>query len=160
MVKKRGYGAWIIVTATVAMIVGIVMFGLLPRLLKPSTQIQLGDGIFKASVVTTEIDRAKGLSDVKTLADNKALLMIYPTASEWKVDVSSIMIPLDIVWLNQDKKIIYIVENILPDHLKYTSYKPKTAAKYVVELPGGSVKAKKININNTAMFEFDESGVQ
>jgi hypothetical protein len=45
--------------------------------------------------------------------------------------------PIDIVWLNKDKKVIYIVKNA-PFDDQTTIYKPRTPALYVIELPAWS----------------------
>jgi len=54
------------------------------------------------------------------------------------------LIPLDIIWINKDKKIVDYVEYAQPQGARKTIdlpvYKPKEKAQYILELPGGTIK--------------------
>lgn len=134
--------------------VTFLMF-ILPNLLTPSTELRLGDGIFRATIVSNDVDRAKGLSGIKELAVDQAILMAFPTESEWEVSMNDTTIPIDIVWLDKNKKVIFIVKNISPKDSKGTTYNPKTSAKYIVQLPAGTVDSKSIKTNNVAIFQIE-----
>jgi len=47
--------------------------------------------------------------------------------------------PIDILWINDGKEIVEIVENVAPDTFPETFY-PKELAQYVVETRAGWVK--------------------
>ncbi len=132
----------------------------LPNLLKPSTELRLGDGIFKTTIVSNDVDRTKGLSGIKEIAIDQAILMAFPTESEWGVNMNNTTIPIDIVWLDKSKKVIFIVKNVSPKDSKGITYTPKTPAKYIVQLPFGTVDSKAIKINSVAIFQIDSQVIK
>lgn len=62
---------------------------------------------------------------------------------------------LDLVWLNSDKKVVYIVKNAYPEDPPTTVYVPKDPSLYVLELPIGSVQKAGIKTGDTASFNLD-----
>ncbi len=66
--------------------------------------------------------------------------------------------PIDIVWLDKDKKVVYIVKNAPPESYPYENFTPKQDARYVLELPAGTVSKKSIAIGKEAMF--DENAIE
>jgi uncharacterized membrane protein (UPF0127 family) len=62
------------------------------------------------------------------------------------------MVPLDIVWMNNEKKVIYIVTDASPDLGTSKIFKPQEAARYVLEVPSGTVKSAGIQIGAVATF--------
>lgn len=78
--------------------------------------------------------------------------MVYPTDGKHAVWMKDMHYPLDIVWLDKDKKVIYIVKNAPPDSYP-EKFVPKKDARYILELPAGAVNEKAINIDLTALFD-------
>ena len=150
-----------LIISGVLLTIGItfLMF-ILPNLLRPSTELRLGDGIFRAAIVSNDVDRAKGLSGVKELSIDQAILMAFPTESEWEVSMNDTSIPIDIVWLDKNKKVIFIVKNISPKDSKGTTYNPKMPAKYIVQLPAGTVDSKAIKTNSVAIFQIESKAIK
>jgi len=128
-----------------------------PRIASSTVYLTLGDGIFQAKLATDDSERSKGLSGVGELKQGNALLMIFPTASDWGIWMNDMKIPIDIVWLDSNQKVIYVVTDASPENSNDIVYKPKSAASYVLELPVGTVKEKSIKINNIANFNIDSS---
>jgi len=150
-----------LIISGVLLTIGItfLMF-ILPNLLRPSTELRLGDGIFRAAIVSNDVDRAKGLSGVKELSIDQAILMAFPTESEWEVSMNDTSIPIDIVWLDKNKKVIFIVKNISPKDSKGTTYNPKMPAKYIVQLPAGNCTIYAIKTNSVAIFQIESKAIK
>lgn len=52
--------------------------------------------------------------------------------------MKNVSIPLDIIWINKDKEIVFIEENILPSNEdKYQVVYPDRKAMFVLELNAG-----------------------
>ncbi len=160
MSKQRKTYATYIVCGVLLMIFSVVMFVIYPAMMKPSTSLWLGDGIFQAETALNDEDRANGLSDVSKLNDDQALLMAFASNGKWNISIKDMKVPVDIIWLNQDKKIVYIVKNASPDTSGSLTFTPKYEARYVVELPAGSVDSKAINLNMLAIFQINEEDVE
>jgi uncharacterized membrane protein (UPF0127 family) len=143
----------LIISGIVLVIVGSFLLFVWPGLAMPETKIFLGDGVFSTDLALTQSARETGLSGKNSLQPDHALLMAFPSEGEWGIWMKDMNFPIDIVWLNKDKKVIYIVLGAQPGDLKI--HYPKSPAKYVVELPAGTVSSKAINTNNTATFDIE-----
>lgn len=128
-----------------------------PRIVNSTAYLVLGDGVFQARLATNDVQREKGLNGVDKMSQEQALLMVFPNEANWKISVDDVEMPIDIVWLNTDKKVVYVVTNASSDNSNGTTFTPKLAAKYVIELPAGTVAEKSIKLNRAAAFEIDSS---
>ena len=144
----------LIVSGVLLVIGSTFLLFVLPSLAKPETKIFVGDGIFSADLALTQGARETGLSGKHSLQPDHALLMAFPSEGKWGIWMKDMNFPIDIVWLNSDKKVVYIVMNA-PSDDQTTIYTPNKLAKYVIELPGGTVSSKTINTSNIATFNFD-----
>lgn len=115
--------------------------------------LQVGSGIFKADVALTESDRQKGLAGVEKINPDGALLMVFPKSDLWGIWMKDMKIPIDILWLDENKKVIFIVTNASPDLQDTKTFLPKTPARYVVEIPAGSTRSKAIKVGSYAIFD-------
>lgn len=149
----------IIIGAVIFLVLGVAVFFIVSRM-SPPTTLYLGSGIFDSRVAYTQAQREKGLGGVEVLLPNQAMIFTYPSNDEWKIWMKDMKIPIDIVWLDESKKVIYIVKNVQPEEGTSTIYMPKSDAQYVVELPAGTVEKNAIQLNETAVFDIDEKKVQ
>ena len=149
-----------IIALVVILIIFFVVFVILPNMTQPRTDLRLGDGVFRARVALTDNDRAQGLSGVTELAPDQALLMAFPSDDEWGIWMKDMKVPIDIVWLNSNKKVIYIVTDVPADISTSKVFKPKTPAKYVIEMAAGTADSKAITINSSAIFQIDEGAIK
>jgi len=142
----------LIVSGVLLVIGSTFLLFVLPSLAKPETKVFLGDGIFSADVALNQTARETGLSGKHSLQSGYVLLMAFPSEDKWGIWMKDMNFPIDIVWLNKNKKVIYVVMNAPPDD-QVTIYRPNKLARYVVELPAGTVSSKVINTNNIATFD-------
>lgn len=150
MSVQRDSYAWLWVTLViVAIIAGIVFF--IYEMTRPRVMIHLGDGIFTARVAITDSERQKGLSGVDNLPKDKVMLFVFPEDGKHGIWMKDMKIPLDIVWLDSDRRVIYIARDVLPDSYPEV-YRPNIAARYVIELAAGTVQEKQIRIGTIAQF--------
>jgi len=154
MPYRKEIGIVPIISGILIIILGAFFFVILPNM-SPTTNLRLGDGVFKARIVSKESDRINGLKNVTNLGPDQALLMVFPSQDKWIVSIKDIKIPIDIVWLNSDKKVVYIVQNTSPNNSISNEFIPKFSAKYVIELPAGTVKSKSIGTVTTAVFQIN-----
>jgi uncharacterized membrane protein (UPF0127 family) len=151
--KKDRMSLWLI--AVFLLIVGVAAFMLIEPQLRPRATVVLGEGMFKSQVAQTKEQRDKGLAGVDYLANDEAMLFLFDSSDKWAIWMKGMKVPLDIIWLDKDQKVVYIVKGASPDDYP-KSYVPNDPALYVLELPMGSVDAKKIKIGSRAIFNLDE----
>lgn len=74
-------------------------------------QISIGDKEYTVQVAKTEQDQVKGLQGIESLPENEGMLFDFTDSpdnvSMWMKDV---LIPLDLVFIDEDKEVIYVVE--------------------------------------------------
>ena len=64
-------------------------------------------------------------------------------------------IPIDIVWLDRDMRVVHIEVNAQPDAEPYKTYKPPVSARYVLELVSGGTSKFDIKNGMTAKLYND-----
>jgi uncharacterized membrane protein (UPF0127 family) len=127
---------------------------------QPRTDVQVGSGDFSALLATNDVTRQAGLSGFTSLKPNDALLMAFPSDDIWGIWMKDMKVPIDILWLNSNKKVIYIVTNASPDLGTSKVFKPLDKARYVLEIPAGAAAQDGIKVGATAQFTVDEGSVK
>ena len=157
--KQTRVSTAVIVIAVVGLVISAGAF-IVFSLFKPSTVLYLGDGVFKADIADTQAAREKGLGGVERMADDQALILVFPSDGKWPIWMKGMKVSIDIVWLDSDKKVVYIVKNAPANGGEAATYTPKSNARYVVEVPAGTVEKKNIVAGRAAVFDIESSGAQ
>lgn len=97
-------------------------------------KIMLGREVLNIEVVYKPEDLQKGLSGRSNLPTDQGLLFVFDREDIHRFWMRDMNFPIDILWLDEKMKVVYIKEVALP-----TSYPevftPTTKAKYVLETP-------------------------
>lgn len=141
------------------LVVGAAIFLIFAQL-RPTVNLYLGNGIFDARIATNQSQREKGLSGVVKLGPREAMILVYPSDGLWKIWMKDMKIPLDIVWLDAKKKVVYSVKNASPDGSTNIVFVPTSDARYVVELPMGTIESQNIRTGQAAVFDISEVEVR
>lgn len=157
---RKDFGMKLVVLIVLLAVGAAAYFVILPNLPSSTIDLRLGDGLFRARVANNDTTRAKGLSGTTSMSPNQAMLMAFPSEGKWGIWMKDMNIPIDIVWLNSAKKVIYIVKNATPEDTTLTTYAPKYDALYVIELPAGTVDSKAITIETTADFQVNTADIK
>lgn len=83
-------------------------------------------------------DLSKGLGGRSNMPKNHGMLFVYDNAGihcHWMKDMR---FALDMIWLDESKKVIKVQENIAPETYPQ-NFCPDSPAKYVIELNAGTV---------------------
>ena len=109
-------------------------------------------------LATTPEQWVTGLMYRRSLRENSGMLFIYDEPGAYSFWMKNCFIHLDIIWLSQDRKIVYFVENVPPcDQPDCPSYGGMQLAKYVIETTPGSVKRHKLKLGDSiALKVFDK----
>ncbi len=106
-----------------------------------------GGRVIKVETMINDVDLGRGMKYRTSLAPDHGMLFIHSTPGYYRYWMYQVLIPLDIIWMDTDRKIILILPNAQPCNNapaqcpQYGSPKP---AHYVLELAGGM--AKKYNL--------------
>ncbi|GAB6283666.1 MAG: hypothetical protein STSR0008_24550 [Ignavibacterium sp.] len=86
-------------------------------------------------IADTEYDRELGLMFRKEMSDEQGMLFIFPVEDNLSFWMRNTYIPLDMIFIDSQKRIITIHKNTIP--LSEDSYRSSAPAKYVLEVNGG-----------------------
>lgn len=120
---------------------------------QPKTEVQLGNGVYHLKIANTAATREKGLSGVKELQPNAGLLMIYEEDGFHQIWMKDMLIPIDIVWLDANKKVVHMVTDTSPDQSTKVIFTPRKQARYIIELQSGSIRQQNIRLGQEATFD-------
>jgi uncharacterized membrane protein (UPF0127 family) len=106
-----------------------------------------------AEVADTPPRRMLGLMFRDSLPSTRGMLFIFDHQNYHGIWMKNCRIPLDILWLNQDRIIIHMEENVPPcQEDPCRVYKPLQKALFVLELNAGSIAKEKIKLGAQLKF--------
>ena len=111
-----------------------------------------GEHIFDAEIAITKEQLEAGLMYRTSLPENKAMLFILPDNSRIGMWMKNTLISLDMLFIDNLGKIVYIAKNTKPNSLDIISAGDKPVSA-VLELKGGLSEAKNINIGDEVIFK-------
>ncbi len=104
-------------------------------------------------VALSQQEIASGLMFREQLAQNAGMLITFPQQAPCPIWMRNIQIPLDIIWMNADKKVVFIKENALPcEANECETFTPNEDAKFALEVNAGFVEENKITPEEKAEF--------
>ena len=103
---------------------------------KYDTAIKVGEHEIIVEVVDDEEERSRGLGGRKNLPGNSGMLFVFEIPAKYSFWMKDMLFSLDIIWIDENKKIIAISENILPETYP-ASFSPSEPVKYVLEVNAG-----------------------
>jgi uncharacterized membrane protein (UPF0127 family) len=158
MSKQRPYtkGIIIIITSLVLIIAVILTVYSLTNV-RPTTTVRLGSAVFSMRLAATNETRQQGLSGIAHLGAMDGLLMVFQGDDYWGIWMKDMKIPLDIIWLNNEKKVIYIVSDASPSLGTSKTFTPTDTARYVLEVLAGTTKRVPIQVGDNATFSVAEA---
>ncbi len=108
---------------------------------------------FFVEIVDDYAEREKGLMYRTELAEDTGMFFIFDKEGYYPFWMKNTLIPLDIIWINRDGKVVSMGENSLPckaDPCAVIS--PTGNASYVLEINGGLSSKKGIVAGSQAEF--------
>lgn len=104
---------------------------------------------FDVQLAQNNVERTKGLMFQKSLEQNKGMLFLFDKEVKHSFWMKNTFISLDIIWINQNNKIVFISENNQPcKWYDCPSIKPIADARYVLEVNSGIVKKIELKIGD------------
>ena len=77
--------------------------------------IRIGNKEYNVKEVTTPEDKAKGLSGVESLPEDEGMLFIFDPPQDVKFWMKDTLIPLDIIFINEDQEVVKVHQGIPND---------------------------------------------
>ena len=100
---------------------------------------------FYVELAQTPAEKMKGLMFREHLASDRGMLFVYQEERERSFWMKNILMPLDIIWINQDREVVLISEDIQPcEKDPCPTISPDLKARYVLEI--NARKARRIGL--------------
>lgn len=139
-----------------ALTVGLFLWSCGPSLPPGEQWVHLPDGTrIQAETKLTPDEQAQGMMFRTELPEDRGMLFIHSTAEARSYWMFQCEIPLDIIWLDQNHRIVEISENTPPCRdaaEKCPSYGGSVPSLFVVELAAGMVAKHNLKVGDTLQF--------
>lgn len=117
---------------------------------KQNARVCFNSNCFNARLAITNEERKKGLMHIDAIKDNEGMLFINEKEDIYPFWMKNVKFPLDIIWINEDKKVVFISENSKPcfdDNCPHID--PGVKAKYILEINAGLSKKIGLGIGSS-----------
>ena len=101
-----------------------------------TTTLSIGETQLIVEIADTDVTREHGLSDRLTLPENAGMLFIFNTDDYHHFWMKDMNFPLDLIWIDNNWKIVATTPDITPNSYPQTFY-PPMPVKYVLEVNAG-----------------------
>ena len=105
---------------------------------------------FNVEVAKTIEERRIGLMYRKKLLNNEGMLFIFPREKIIQLWMKNTYIPLDVIFISENKVIVDIKKNM--EKLSETIVKSKVKSKYALEFNAGLINKLDIEIGDKVLF--------
>ena len=105
---------------------------------------------FNVEVARTLEERRIGLMYKKKLLNNEGMLFIFPREKIIQLWMKNTYIPLDVIFISENKVIVDIKKNM--EKLSETIVKSKVKSKYALEFNAGLINKLDIEIGDKVLF--------
>jgi uncharacterized membrane protein (UPF0127 family) len=113
--------------------------------------IKINEQIIKVEVANTVGLQEKGLSGREKLEENTGMLFIFKNPARYSFWMKDMKFALDIIWLDQDGKIIFIKKSVAPETFPET-FMSEQDAKYVLEVKSGFSEKNNLQVGDFVKF--------
>ena len=106
-----------------------------------------------AELAVTDAERARGLMFRERILPDQGMLFVFEEEAEHSFWMKNTLIPLDMLWLDRDRRIIHVEPDVPPCRADpCPSYGPRRPASFVLELKGGAAAGFRLKVGDRLDF--------
>jgi uncharacterized membrane protein (UPF0127 family) len=109
------------------------------------------NSLLKVFISDTDKKRSDGLSNWPSLPTDTGMLFIFDQSEFLGFWMKDMKFALDMVWLDENKNVVDVRENVLPETYPKV-FMPTVKAKYVLEVPAGFCVKNKITLGSKIIW--------
>jgi hypothetical protein len=106
---------------------------------------------FQVDVADTPAKRERGLQYRRDLAADRGMIFLFPSESHHSFWMKNTPIPLDMIFISSDQKIVGIVERAVP--FSTDSRSVPAASQFVLEINGGLAGHYGVKVGDSIRFQ-------
>jgi len=119
--------------------------------------VKMGDKTVNAEIADTFSKQAFGLMGRKNLPQDQGMLFVFSNPGVYKFWMFNTSIPLDMIWTDSNKTVIYIQQNAQPCLLlNCATYGPDQDASYVLEVNANYTAKNRISVGDKLQFSLNQ----
>jgi len=118
--------------------------------------VQIAGKTIQVDLAVTPAEQEQGLSSRQGLAENMGMLFVFGSSDKYQFWMKDMNFPIDMIWIREDMKVVYIKKNALPA-LYPETYGPGTNdadAKYVLEVVSGFSDKNNLQVGDAVLFTY------
>lgn len=96
--------------------------------------------------------RTRGLSNKTSLPEDEGMLFIFEESDTYSFWMKDMNFPIDMVWIDENKKVVFIKENATPESYP-TLFTPTKSALYVLEVNAGYARELGLTVGTRVDIE-------
>ena len=109
--------------------------------------------VLQAEVMVSDEDRAMGLMFRPSLPPDRGMIFLFETADFHGIWMKNCKFPIDILWLDEAKRIVHVAESVPPCKSDPCPvYTPMRRASWVIELNAGQARRERAVLGATIGF--------
>ncbi|HLD84922.1 MAG TPA: DUF192 domain-containing protein [archaeon] len=117
------------------------------------TQVTINNATVSVEVASTPEKMEKGLMGREFLSEKNGMLFIFPDEKKRSFWMKNTLIPLDIIFISKDMKVVDVKQNFLPCRfILCSSYTSKESAMYALEVNANFTQKYNISAGNAVKF--------
>jgi uncharacterized protein len=114
-----------------------------PRVVLPS------GAVYRVELARTPEEQAQGLMYRESLPERTGMLFLFQDAAPHRFWMKNTMIPLDMIWLDESGRVLYVSANTPPCRADpCPSYGPEFPVATVLEIAGGLAEKEKVTVGS------------
>jgi uncharacterized membrane protein (UPF0127 family) len=132
----------------------VVLTGVTACQAQPRVSIMVKEGreiAFHVEIADTPTKREMGLQYRRELAPDQGMIFLFPAEEQQSFWMKNTPIPLDIIFISAERKIVGIVENTVPFSLDGRSVSGRS--QFVLEINGGLSRRYGFKAGNSVRFQ-------
>src|SRR3989344_3566574 len=133
--------------AVAVTVAAVLFFGSIKGEEMKGTEIFVGEEPIFVETADTPEERARGLSGRASLKEDEGMLFIFKEPGRYPFWMKDMLFAIDIIWIDENFKIIGIEENLSPDTFP-RAFSPSEPVKYVLETSAGWSKKNSIRVGD------------
>lgn len=145
---------FIVISLCIIIIGGILFFDWNNK--KKENLVCFKDNCFRVELALTPQERERGLMFREYLDLDKGMLFVFEEEKEYPFWMKNTLIPLDIIWINSQKVVVFMKKNVQPCKEKNCEIiTPNKKAKYILEIKAGISDQINIKIGDKLIFDIN-----
>jgi len=104
------------------------------------------------TIASTSAEQELGLGDRPSLSSNSGMLFVFDKPNNYGFWMKDMEFPIDIIWLDQDFKIVHIENSLSPSTYPSVFY-PGSPSKYVIEVNSGLAQQHSLYVGETLQLD-------